>query len=151
VIRRSAQIRWGSWSNKVPHAESCLSAGWLLYWLIFTGRPINTHTAVERNLLSIRAQRWVSVTNWQTWLNRQLTTPARISVWENGRRETLCFIAFSKLYARCCKVGMLHTDFDAAGSLLDPEYAGTAQHTNDEVMTSFINSWKSCSSANDRP
>ena len=67
-------IRWG-------HAYSWLSVrrhncSWLLlahlYW-----QP--THAVAERNLLSIRAQRWVSVTNWQTWLNWQLTNPARIS------------------------------------------------------------------------
>jgi len=34
---------------------------------------------------------------------------------------------------------MLHTDLHAAGFLLYPEYVGTAQHTNEEVMTDFYN------------
>ena len=33
--------------------------------------------------------------------------------------------------------GMLHTTLHAAGFLLDPEYVGMAQNTNEEVMTGF--------------
>ena len=32
---------------------------------------------------------------------------------------------------------MLHTDLHCAGFLLDPEYVGMAQHTNEEVMSGF--------------
>ena len=33
--------------------------------------------------------------------------------------------------------GMLHTSLHAAGFLLDPEYLGMAQNSNEEVMTGF--------------
>jgi hypothetical protein len=44
----------------------------------------------------------------------------------------------SELYQRfISRWSMLHTSLHAAGFLLDPEYLGMAQTTNEEVMTGF--------------
>jgi len=51
---------------------------------------------------------------------------------------------------------MLHADLHAAGFLLDTEYVGTAQHTNEEVMIGFYKSESSesvskCLTCNQKP
>jgi len=118
----SVLIQWESWGRiGGGHAESWLSAGcWLLlahpYWTTQTysgGKKSVTGYQLELNgECPWQIDRSGSIIDVDVCIINIITdvhvhgsidttvpTPARISVWENWWRETLCFIAFSMLGA----------------------------------------------------